>query len=373
MDPSKKEKGAVFVWGCNDNHELGLAEPTNKREPTPFEDFKNKKIKTVAAGGYQTIFLTMNGEMYLLGRIASKSPKKTKGNRVPLIKRTKVRNVSCGQRFATSITDKEITVFTDEEMPSVESEVIVSITPPRPDYFSKQRVISVSTGSTHCAAVVVNLDGDNLLYTWGNGKKGQLGIHSTEDRQEPTLVESLSGTKPRSVHCGSEYTLVVTERGGVYSFGSGDSGRLGIGVMDNVLYPVVIPVLNPLNIQQISAGPDHAAALTVEGALYTWGYGSNGRLGHGADTDLAVPTRVELLERKHIVRVSCGGHHTAVITDRGELYSFGWNFYGQLGIPDAPDDCMEPSLVNFPMPAGGRFIEISCGEQHTVAYVAVPK
>ena len=52
------------------------------------------------------------------------------------------------------------------------------------------------------------------------------------------------------------------------------------------------------------------------GALYTWGYGSNGRLGHGEEVDLLTPQIVEALKEEKIVHASCGGHHTAVTTGK---------------------------------------------------------
>ena len=54
--------------------------------------------------------------------------------------------------------------------------------------------------------------------------------------------------------------------------------------------------------------------ISAEGKLYTWGYGSNGRLGHGEETDVLVPTVVEALADERVIHASCGGHHTAATT-----------------------------------------------------------
>ena len=51
-----------------------------------------------------------------------------------------------------------------------------------------------------------------------------------------------------------------------------------------------------------------------DGKLYTWGYGSNGRLGHGEEADLLTPAVVEAIKDEKIVHASCGGCHTAVTT-----------------------------------------------------------
>jgi len=107
------------------------------------------------------------------------------------------------------------------------------------------------------------------------------------------------------------------------------------------------------------------------GALYTWGYGSNGRLGHGEEVDLLTPQIVEALKEEKIVHASCGGHHTAVTTANGLLYTFGWNHYGQLGHGPpcfgGEDSQMVPKLVEGMTSCS--VIQVSCGEQHTIALV----
>lgn len=45
--------------------------------------------------------------------------------------------------------------------------------------------------------------------------------------------------------------------------------------------PTLVTALEGKNVVNIAAGSNHSAAVTDEGALYTWGKGSYGRLGHG--------------------------------------------------------------------------------------------
>jgi alpha-tubulin suppressor-like RCC1 family protein len=64
--------------------------------------------------------------------------------------------------------------------------------------------------------------------------------------------------------------------------------------------------------------------VTEGGALYTWGRGANGQLGHGDTTDQAVPKRVEpVLKDKMVVKVACGENHSAAIDDAGRVYVSG--------------------------------------------------
>lgn len=132
--------------------------------------------------------------------------------------------------------------------------------------------------------------------------------------ESPRIVQALAGIHPFSVCCGSEFTMVLTDRNDVFVFGSGSSGKLGLGHEESALLPLIIPSLAPKDVILISAGQDHAAAVTAEGDLYTWGYGSNGRCGHGSELDCFLPTKVNAFCGRKISNVACGGHHTLALT-----------------------------------------------------------
>ena len=73
----------------------------------------------------------------------------------------------------------------------------------------------------------------------------------------------------------------------------------------------------------VSCGPLHTACVTATGALYTWGEGSDGELGHSpVDGELgghALPRRVESLDDDRVIHVACGLEATCIITFCGKL------------------------------------------------------
>ena len=73
---------------------------------------------------------------------------------------------------------------------------------------------------------------------------------------------------------------------------------------------------------QIVGGGWHTAALTKEGKVFTWGYNYNGQLGHGDRQDKHIPTKVEILDGLFIVKIACGHYHTIAITDDGDAYTW---------------------------------------------------
>lgn len=80
------------------------------------------------------------------------------------------------------------------------------------------------------------------------------------------LVEGFGNrydNKAIQVSCGDSYTLVLTEKHKIYSFGKASHGRLGFkATQDYVSEPTLIDSLKDEKIVQISAGCRHAACVT---------------------------------------------------------------------------------------------------------------
>lgn len=76
--------------------------------------------------------------------------------------------------------------------------------------------------------------------------------------------------------------------------------------------------LGSCNVVQVSCGGHHTAVLTAAGAVWTWGFDDDGRLGHGQPGHLFVPRQVETLRDEVITQISCGCWHSAAISSTGK-------------------------------------------------------
>ena len=92
------------------------------------------------------------------------------------------------------------------------------------DEYYKPKVKLASAGSSHTAFV----DDIGRLFMVGNNDKGQLGIGSTNSESRPFYVTRIPD-KVVDVACGTEHTLVLTEKGDVFAMGSNSKGQLGTG------------------------------------------------------------------------------------------------------------------------------------------------
>ncbi|RLN54896.1 hypothetical protein BBJ29_007719 [Phytophthora kernoviae] len=123
--------------------------------------------------------------------------------------------------------------------------------------------------------------------------------------------------------------------------------------------------LHRATITMVACGAQHSLAITDAGELYTWGSGEDGRLGHGDMRDRAVPRKVMSLLRENVVNASCGGAHTAVLTAKSTVFTFGRGRNGRLGLGDNKWRDTPHQIVAFPQ--GTRITHVVCGWNFTAA------
>ncbi|CAB4011045.1 Hypothetical predicted protein [Paramuricea clavata] len=217
------------------------------------------------------------------------------------------------------------------------------------------KVLQLDCGDEHSAVITSS----GRLYTFGSNDWGQLGHGNTKPYTKPGVVKKLKGDRVKAVACGRSHTLVISESG-VFSFGAGADSQLGHGDNQSYNVPTEIEALNDKTITQVSCGAEHSAALAENGELYVWGSGSEGQLGLGI-AECEVPSLLKF--RSKVAFVACGYYHTAVITELGKLYTFGDNEAGKLGLEDNQcEDTEEPQQVKtLNEPA----VFVACGGNHT--------
>ena len=190
------------------------------------------------------------------------------------------------------------------------------------------RAVMVAAGVDHSAV----LSADGALYTFGTdtNKTGKLG-HGEHVCTVPRKVAT--AVKITSVSCGLETTAVVTDAGALLMCGQLPTAGSGIGrALEWHDAATLEAVAMPAGITQVSCGSKHFAALGIAGDVYTWGAGNYGKLGLGGRDDVATPSLVRgELDGKTVRLVSCGDHHTGVISSEDQLlFTWGRGAQGRL-------------------------------------------
>ncbi|XP_043099178.1 probable E3 ubiquitin-protein ligase HERC4 isoform X2 [Puntigrus tetrazona] len=121
--------------------------------------------------------------------------------------------------------------------------------------------------------------------------------------------------------------------------------------------------LNNRQVIQIACGDHHSLALTKEGQVFVWGKNSHGQLGLREDhPDSSSAEHVQSLSGIPLAQISAGGDHSFVLSLSGVVFGWGKNSAGQLGLGDTTDRHV-PTVVN--SLNRKKTVSISCGGEHT--------
>jgi alpha-tubulin suppressor-like RCC1 family protein len=186
----------------------------------------------------------------------------------------------------------------------------------------------------------------------------------------------------------------VTEKGGVFGFGSNKKGQLYCdmsGIEGHIVRsPQPVSGLNEHEIRKVVAGSTHSVALTSRGEVLVWGLNDRGQCCHppgkktvekmkkGSEGEreedkeeegvsvgverVDLPSRVEGVG--HVVDVSTGWTHTVARNGEGKVFVWGRNTYGELGLGRG-----SPDTVHVPNEVGclQGVVKVFCGSEHNLA------
>ena len=300
--------GSLYAWGDNECGQLGVGDDDDRAVPTlvPTTMLDGKLAAQVSAGCDHTVCLTMDGALYSWG-----------GNRY-------------GQLGQHDPHHDLFLEFADPAPVAGLHNILVA---------------QVSAGLEHTVCMTVS----GTMLSWGRGLYGRLGQADSNDRAQPTLVQSaLAAQTISQVSAGASHTMCVTACGLAFSWGLGTAGQLGLNDTENRLVPTLIHGLRGKFVAQVSAGHHHSVCVTADGAMFSWGENVYNQLGLKYQSDRLVPTLVaEMLNGKPVAQVCAAVYHTCCATVDGTVFSWGYGDRGQLGQKnEAHYDNEVPTLVD---------------------------
>jgi len=209
------------------------------------------------------------------------------------------------------------------------------------------------------------LTADSAVWSWGGGGSGQLGHGDTKTQWQPKKIEAFQQCVI-AVSAGLYHSLALAADGAVWSWGWGSSGQLGHGDQQNQQQPKKIEALAGQRVVAVSAGGDHSLALTADGAVWSWG-GCGGMLGHGDTQTQLLPKKIEAFAGRRVVAVSARGNHSLALAADGAVWSWGCGAYGRLGHGDGAEQPLPKKVEAF---ADQRVVAVSAGSWHSLATTA---
>ncbi|MCL2089258.1 MAG: Ig-like domain-containing protein [Oscillospiraceae bacterium] len=243
-------------------------------------------------------------------------------------------------------------------------------------------IIDIDAGTYHSAAV----SSEGRVFTWGNNYYGQLGNHPTAAQNN--ILNSTFAIQARKtsdvnsffddiaeVSAGNGFTVARSKDNGfIWVWGRNDYGQLGRGNVSSsptnyVPSRVSLDMRTTLDgITSVKAGSEYVTALRKDGTVWSWGNNFYGQLGDGTYINRSIPVQAQGLES--IAKIDAGKTHTASLRNDGTVWSWGGNHYGQLGdgtLTERTLACESVIMGDSGEDQRRDISVISAGQSHTLA------
>ena len=289
------------------------------------EHFNGKAVSCIG-GGYSKLYVVdSNG---LVSALSGEPPFTETAEGLDAVRA--VTNIKCGKLHSLFLTEEGFVFSWGQGTGGVlghggASDVSV---PSVIKTLSGQNVVQIACGEVHSLALTASGD----VYAWGLGYDGQLGIRpSIEAVSVPKYV--FFKKEIVRVACGEKHSLAVDLEGKIYSWGEGRCGQLGRGKQRDSRVPGVIESEEVFT--EVQAGAGHSLALTENGRIYAWGLNNYGQLGTGNDQTCWKPTLVERdfggKKLKRVSEIACSTHASYCLDIEGRPFSWGKGYIGHGG------------------------------------------
>ena len=189
---------------------------------------------------------------------------------------------------------------------------------------SLTNISSIDCGTIH----TICLDYEGNVFTFGGNSYGQLGVGNQDDPIPFTYIPQRVDLPPiKQVACGYNFTICISERGSVFSFGDNYYGQLGLGNHEKYQGTQLIESL--MYIDFAECGDEFTICKGFDGCVYVWGRNTYGQLGTGDTKIQNKPFKYDW--KDEIVDIKCGYKHVLILSSNQQVYSCGYNCFGQLG------------------------------------------
>eukprot|EP00826_Nyctotherus_ovalis_P005109 TRINITY_DN11143_c0_g1_i9.p1 TRINITY_DN11143_c0_g1~~TRINITY_DN11143_c0_g1_i9.p1 ORF type:complete len:509 (+),score=112.35 TRINITY_DN11143_c0_g1_i9:415-1941(+) len=307
---------------------------------------KAKTWKEIAMGKSHALLHSKDNTVWSVGR----------GNSgqlgIPTFAIYNAQNKSCYQ------SDKELPFtyeFNGDEAKEFNPKVAV---PVNLSLYSGRKVVKVACGKYHSLV----LTEARQILSFGLFTRGRLGVGRdiSANLATPYPINSLKDIT--DISSGGDFSLALDDKGNVFGWGSNKHGCVGNDSLNDEWDPVVVP--NVAEAVLVAAGPSHCAAINKQGRVYMWGNGSCGQLGmKGANSEKVVRNpRVNMLTGKKVIALALGKRHSLALTQAFEVYAWGSNDKGQLGIISL-EATAQPTMIK--LLEGKGISRIACGKNHS--------
>jgi alpha-tubulin suppressor-like RCC1 family protein len=272
--------------------------------------------------------------------------------------------LSCGWNFCVCVSKNGVFGWGDNEFGQIGNGIFNKnyTTFQQIGFFKNPKeIISISCGGEFC--ICVSKKG---VFSWGENSYGQLGIGNHKHQSYPQPIEFFKNPDDIiTLSCGFDFCMCIY-KDGIFSWGDNSVGQLGIGNKNQSAHhsPQRIEFFkNTKEIISLSCG-GHFCMCVCKNGLFGWGENYFGQLGTEIFNWYSTIQSIPFFQNsEYIISVSCGYQFCICVCKIG-VYSWGCNSYGQLGIGNYDEQHYPKPITYFKKPE--EIISLSCGDTFCV-------
>jgi len=134
---------------------------------------------------------------------------------------------------------------------------------------------------------------DGNVFSQGSGLFCNTGLGGSSNSQQLTLLKSLNDKRAVQIACGRSHSLVLTDKGYLYAWGRGFEGQLGLSESIEIAsVPQYVKFFHGEFVSSIAAGAYYSLAVTDRGDMFSWGEAKMGQLGVGRHREVRTPQQI---------------------------------------------------------------------------------
>ena len=188
-------------------------------------------------------------------------------------------------------------------------------------------VTAIAAGSNHSLALKTN----GTLWSFGYNYYGQLGTTTNNGTGTASPTPTQVMTNVTAIAASGTNSLALKTDATLWSFGSNYYGQLGTTTNNGTGTGNPTPTQVMTGVTAIAAGTSHSLALRTDGTLWTFGYNYFGQLGTTTNNGIATANPTPTQVMTNVTAIAAGTSHSLALKTDGTLWTFGSNYYGQLG------------------------------------------
>ena len=223
-----------------------------------------------------------------------------------------------------------------------------------------------------------------IVVAFGNNSHNETAHDDFKIIKCPLLVYKLKNVRVKKVYSGWEHNIIISDTNEIYSFGHNNNCQCGIPINKNKNIDN-IKIKNPINISDLNSGitaisaacgNEHTLILDNKNNVYSFGNNEDGVLGIKDSKIKSYQfNKVNFgVYNNRIKAIAAGTVHSIALTDDGKIFSWGSAQGGQLGLSEKFLTHLNhknfyvqtPTLVPMNKSNDMKIIKISCGEAHTI-------